>query len=87
MCVWVCICICIYVYAYMCFLIVDTQIVPNAVFHYDISPFKVVVQEQVRHIYLYNTSMCGCILYGYIHVYLIRLLSRHADGPQRSVSL
>jgi len=29
---------------------VDTQMVPNAVFHYDISPVKVVVQEQVRYI-------------------------------------
>ena len=40
---------------------VDTQMVPNAVFHYDISPVKVVVQEESEALAAFVTKICAVI--------------------------
>eukprot|EP00316_Scyphosphaera_apsteinii_P012253 CAMPEP_0119341400 /NCGR_PEP_ID=MMETSP1333-20130426/102337_1 /TAXON_ID=418940 /ORGANISM="Scyphosphaera apsteinii, Strain RCC1455" /LENGTH=407 /DNA_ID=CAMNT_0007353357 /DNA_START=374 /DNA_END=1597 /DNA_ORIENTATION=+ len=40
---------------------VDTQLVPNAVFYYDISPVKVVVQEETQAFASFITKICAVI--------------------------
>lgn len=40
---------------------VDTQLVPNAVFYYDISPVKVVVQEEAQGFAAFVTKICAVI--------------------------
>jgi len=40
---------------------VDTQLVPNAVFHYDISPVKVVVVEETQSFASFVTKICAVI--------------------------
>jgi len=40
---------------------IDTQLVPNAVFHYDISPVMVVVQEETQGFATFITKICAVI--------------------------
>jgi len=40
---------------------VDTQLVPNAVFHYDISPVMVVVHEETQGFASFVTKICAVI--------------------------
>ena len=40
---------------------VDTALVPNAVFHYDISPVMVVVQEETQGFASFVTKICAVI--------------------------
>ena len=53
----------------------DTALVPNAVFHYDISPVMVVVREETQAFASFVTKICAVI--GGIYTAPINVISTH----------
>ena len=59
---------------------IDTELVPNAVFYYDISPVKVVVQEETQSFASFVTKICAVIGGIYVVVGLFDNVVYHSSA-------
>jgi len=65
---------------------VDTQMVPNAVFYYDISPVKVVVQEETQSFASFITKICAVIGGIYVVVGLFDNVIYHSSAGMKKLA-
>ena len=65
---------------------VDTTLVPNAVFHYDISPVMVVMKEQTQSFSSFVTKICAVIGGIYTVVGLLDSVVYHAGENLKKMS-
>jgi len=65
---------------------VDTQMVPNAVFYYDISPVKVVVAEETQTFASFVTKICAVIGGIYVVVGLFDNVVYHSSAGMKKLA-
>ena len=65
---------------------IDTQLTPNAVFYYDISPVKVVVTEETQSFAMFVTKICAVIGGIYTVVGLVDNVIYHSGQQIKKMS-